>query len=173
MGGSPGVTFIESLLLGYRTPGMHPPYLPPPMAGNFPTKKDKDELRGRPSQCWDNEALCSQNQSRGRKAKGRWGPSCLPPGKYCLPGPHPDPLPSRVQGDPGQNPAWPTQGGIHWVHQADNASSSMVPLCGGVLPQDGRKEPSLSPVSCWADIRAPELPPRPHIWGSARTRADR
>jgi len=77
------------------------PCLPPPMAGNFPTTKDKDELRGCPRQCWDNGALCSQNLSRGRRTKGRWGPSCLHPGKHCLPGPHPDPLPSRVQGDPG------------------------------------------------------------------------
>lgn len=80
-----------------------------PHGWEFPKAKDKEELRGRPRQCWDNGALCPRNQSRGRKAKGRWGPSCLHPGKPCLPGPHPELPPSRVQGDPGQNPAWPTQ----------------------------------------------------------------
>lgn len=124
-----------------------PPCLPPPMAGNFPTTKDKDELRGRPRQCWDNEALCFQNQSRGRRAKGRWGPCCLHTGKPCLPGPHPDPLPSWVQGDPGQKPVWPTQGGRHWVRQTDNARPLMVPLCRDP-PQDRRKEPLLVPASC-------------------------
>lgn len=127
----------ESLLLGRRTPGM--PLSPPPsMAGNFPTAKDKEELRGHPRRYWDNGALCPTNQNRDSKAKGRWGLSCLRPGKSCLPGPHPEPLPSRGQGDPGQNPAWPTQGGRRWVHQADNASPSMVPLCNAPLGREGR-----------------------------------
>lgn len=43
-----------------------------------------------------------------------------------------------VHGDPGRNPAWPTQ---RRRHQADNAKPSMVPLCRVPL-QDGRKEPS-------------------------------
>lgn len=100
--------------------------------------KDKEELRGRPRQCWDNEALCPRNQNGGRRAKGRWGPSCLHSGKSCLPGPHPDSLPSRAQGDPGQNPARPTQGGRHWVRQADNARPSMVSLCRVPLRTEGR-----------------------------------
>ena len=130
-----------------------PPSLPPSMAGHFPTAKDKKELRGYPRQYWDNGALWPTNQNRGRKAKVRWGLSCLHPGKSCLPGPHPEPLPSRVQGDPGQNPAWPTQGGRRWVHREDNTSPSMVPLC-NAPPQEGRKKPSPVPASCWAGITA-------------------
>lgn len=68
---------------GAITPTLREPQLPP-KAGNFPTAKDKEELKGRPRQCWDNGALCPPNQSRGRKAEGRWEPSCLHAGKKVL-----------------------------------------------------------------------------------------
>lgn len=121
-----------------------------PMSGNFPTAKDKEELRGRPCQCWDNGALCPGNQSRSRKAKGRWGPSCLHPGKPCLPEPHPETLPSWVEGGPGQilhGP--PREGGAECIRQTMQAPQ--WPLCVR-FPQEERKEPSPVAASCWAGI---------------------
>lgn len=63
-------------------------------------------------------------------------------GKACLPGPHPAPLPTRVQGDPGRNPAGPTGHG-----GTARASPSMAPLC---TSQDGRMEPSPAPLPAGA-----------------------
>lgn len=150
-----------------------PPGFPqrPPMAGNFPTAKDKEELKGRPHQCWDNGALCPPNQSRGRKASGRWGPSCLHPGNLCLPGPHPDPrqagykgiLARILQGPPrvrGTGCIWQTMPAPQWS------------LCAG-FPSGGKEGTISGATSCWAGITAPELPPRPRIWGTARSRPGR
>lgn len=41
---------------------MYHPLPTAPYGWEFPITKDKDELRGRPRQCWDTGALCSQNE---------------------------------------------------------------------------------------------------------------
>lgn len=145
----------ESLLLGDRAPGMPQPATS--MAGSFPTASDREALRGRPASAGTMEP-CAPGVGAGAGRPQAGGGAGLHPGRPCLPGPHPGPLPGGTRGS-WPDPAWPSRG-RRWVRQADNASPQW-PLCARPPRPQGRTEPTPAAASCWQAPLLGAPAPRP------------